>query len=218
MNAREKPGELMGERAYIGARDLILGLELAPGSPIDEEALMAKLEVGRTPVREAIKRLALEDLVVVYPRRGTFVADINITDLGHITEVRRLLESYAAYKAAQASPADRQEAQVLLDDMEAIAKEPVDTARLMEFDRRVHRFMWEKSGNPFLASTVGNFYNLSVRIWYLVLNRLPTLGDTVFEHRELLDAIRDGEADRAREVAEAHVSNFADTVRGALLR
>lgn len=215
MSQRTEPGELLADRAYVGARDRILTLKMAPGSPIDEELLMSELGVGRTPIREAIKRLALEDLVVVYPRRGTFVADINITDLGHISEMRRILESYAAYQAALAAPREREQAQALLDEIEANETRSPDVAELMELDRRVHRFVWEKSGNPFLASTVANFYNLSVRIWYLVLNRLPHLNDTVFEHHDLLIAIRDGEPERAREVAEAHVATFAETVRGA---
>ncbi len=213
MNAPQ-PEQLLADRAYIGMRDRILRLELSPGAALDEEALMSELGVGRTPVREAVKRLALEDLVVVYPRRGTFVADINITDLGHISELRRQLEGFAAFKAAQVSSSDDPRFQALLAELaEALS---LDTTALMTFDRRVHYLIYELSGNPFLESAAHQLYNLSVRIWYLVLPRLTNLGDTVGEHRHLLDAIAAGDAERARELAEEHVSRFADVIRATL--
>ena len=76
-------------------------LQIAPGAPIDEDRIGEQLGMGRTPVREAIKRLALENLVTVFPRRGTFASEINITDLAHIFEVRVQLEGQAAFRAAQ---------------------------------------------------------------------------------------------------------------------
>ena len=82
------PAELLADRAYAELRDRIVTLRIAPGAPIDEDALGGELEIGRTPVREAIKRLALENLVTVFPRRGTFASEINITDLAHISDVR----------------------------------------------------------------------------------------------------------------------------------
>src|SRR5919201_7016090 len=91
---------LLSDRAYAALRDRLISLELQPGAPIDEDALTRELGVGRTPVREAVRRLALEGLVVVYPRRGTFAASINITSLTDITDVRAQLEPYAAERAA----------------------------------------------------------------------------------------------------------------------
>ena len=100
MAALQLPSELLSDRAYAALRDRLVSLEIAPGAPIDEEALIRELGVGRTPVREAVRRLALERLVVVYPRRGTFAAAINITSLSDITDVRVQLEAHAAERAA----------------------------------------------------------------------------------------------------------------------
>src|SRR5437763_1098606 len=112
--AEPGPRALLADRAYAEIRERILTLRLAPGAPIDEDRLIRELGVGRTPIREAIKRLALEDLIVVYPRRGTFVSEINITDLAQISELRTLLEGHAAYRAAElASAADIKEAKEL---------------------------------------------------------------------------------------------------------
>src|SRR3954471_13105970 len=97
-----QPGrELMADRAYSELRDRIISLSIPPGAPINEDDLGSELEMGRTPVRGAIKRLALENLVTVFPRRGTFASEINITDLAHISDVRQQLEGHAAYRAAE---------------------------------------------------------------------------------------------------------------------
>ncbi len=99
-------------------RDRIVTLRIAPGAPIDEDLLGRELEMGRTPVREAIKRLALENLVTVFPRRGTFASEINITDLAHISDVRMQLEGHAAYRAAERiTDAQRAELDELLDEL-----------------------------------------------------------------------------------------------------
>ena len=95
------PRELLADRAYAELRDRIVTLRIPPGAPIDEDVLGRELEMGRTPVREAIKRLALENLVTVFPRRGTFASEINITDLAHISDVRTQLEAHAAARAAE---------------------------------------------------------------------------------------------------------------------
>src|ERR671937_1746693 len=92
---------LLADRAYRALRDRLVTLRIPPGSPIDEDAIGRELEMGRTPVREAIKRLALENLVTVFPRRGTFASEINITDLAQISDVRVQLEGHAAARAAE---------------------------------------------------------------------------------------------------------------------
>src|ERR1700744_2051424 len=111
--------ELLADRAYADLRDRIVTLRIAPGAPIDEDVLGSELGIGRTPVREAIKRLALENLVTVYPRRGTFASEINIPDLAYVSDVRVQLEGLAAERAAQhATPAQRAEAEQLIAELQ----------------------------------------------------------------------------------------------------
>ncbi len=175
---------------------------------------MAELGLGRTPIREAVNRLALEDLVTIYPRRGTFVSEIEITDLGQISDVRRQLEGHAAYRAAQnATAAEREEADALIHELDA---GPPTAEDLMQLDSRIHRFVYRASGNPYLASSLERYLNLSLRIWYRVIDRLPHLEASVYEHRELLAAVRDGDAERARELASAHVETFEREIRTVL--
>src|SRR5215211_6508040 len=98
---------LFAERAYNELRDRIVTLRLPPGTVLREDALMRELAIGRTPLREAVKRLALENLVAVQPRRGTFVSPVESADIVHITEVRAELEGYAAELAALRMDSER---------------------------------------------------------------------------------------------------------------
>ncbi len=207
---------LLADRAYVAIRDRIVTLRLPPGSPIDEDELIRELRVGRTPIREAIKRLALEDLVAIYPRRGTFVSEINITDLAQISDLRIQLEGHAAYRAAErATAADRAQADDLIAEVDEVARSPEPEA-LMSIDARVHRFVYACSRNAYLADSADRYLNLSLRIWHVVLDRLPHIGDSVLEHRALLQAVRDGESERARELAASHVATFEREVRRVL--
>jgi DNA-binding GntR family transcriptional regulator len=206
----------MADRAYAEMRDRIVTLRIPPGSPIDEDALGKELEMGRTPVREAIKRLSLENLVTVFPRRGTFASEINITDLAHIADVRVQLERHAAYRAAERiAGAQHEQLQALLEELDRI-DETADAPELVGLDTRVHRFVYQCADNPYLEDTLGRYLNLSLRIWHLVIDRLPHLSARVHEHRDLLTAIRDGDAERARTIAGDHVITFEREIRSVL--
>ncbi len=208
--------ELMADRAYAQLRDRIVTLRIPPGAPIDEESLGSELGIGRTPVREAIKRLALENLVAVFPRRGTFASEINITDLADISDVRIQLEGHAAYRAAQRiAPRQREELRELLAEL-ARSEGSDDAAALMELDACVHRFVHRASGNPYLEETLGRYFNLSLRIWHLVLDRLPQLPARVRQHQELLEAIGARRPERAREVMAEHIETFEREIRSVL--
>jgi DNA-binding GntR family transcriptional regulator len=214
--ARGGPRELLADRAYVELRDRIVTLQIAPGEPIDEDLLGRELEMGRTPVREAIKRLALENLVTVFPRRGTFASEINITALAHISDVRSVLEGHAAYRAAQRmTDAQRLELEDLLVEL-AQSEGSDDVEALMALDARVHRFIYRCTGNPYLEGTLGRYFNLSLRIWHLVLDRLPHLFARVHEHDALLRAIGAGEAERARGIVADHISVFEHEIRSVL--
>jgi len=214
--AESGPRELLADRAYVELRDRIVTLGIAPGSPLDEDRIGSELEMGRTPVREAIRRLALENLVTVFPRRGTFASEINITDLAFVSDVRVQLEGHAAYRAAQRiTPAQRAELAELLDELAASAGGD-DAAALMALDARIHRFIYRCAGNPYLEETLGRYFNLSLRIWYLVLDRVPQLFAHVHEHEGLLRAIGDADPDLARAIVAEHIETFEQEIRAVL--
>lgn len=207
---------LLADRAYEGLRDQIVTLKIRPGQPIDEDRVGAELGMGRTPVREAIKRLALERLVTVFPRRGTFASDINITDLAQISDVRVVVEPHAARRAAERiTPPRRDELAALCDELDRDACAHAGAA-LMDLDARVHRFIYRCAENPYLADTCNRYFNLSLRIWYLAVDRLPELSVHVSEHRALLSAIADGDGDRAADLLCEHVQAFERAIRAVL--
>jgi DNA-binding GntR family transcriptional regulator len=210
------PRELLADRAYEELRDRIVTLRIPPGAPIDEDFVGQELEMGRTPVREAIKRLALENLVVVFPRRGTFASEINITDLAHISDVRAVLEGHAAHRAAQRiTGAQRAELDALLAEL-GRSQGSDDVEALMALDAHVHRFLYRCAGNPYMEETLGRYFNLSMRIWHLVIDRLPHLFARVHEHDDLLHAVAAGEADRARAIVADHIATFEREIRTVL--
>ena len=210
--------ELEADRAYVQLRDRIVTLRLAPGTVIREDELMRELDVGRTPLREAVKRLALENLVAVQPRRGTFVSAVEAADIVNITEVRAELEGYAAALAAQRLDDDhRAAAQALLREVEELG-ETGDQDWLMRFDERIHRFTWEATGNPYLVETLERYFTHSLRIWYLVLDRLPGLGHAVHDQAQLVEALLAGDAEHARGLMREHVLDFQRELLAAFSR
>jgi DNA-binding GntR family transcriptional regulator len=209
---------LVAERAYEDLRDRIVTLQLPPGTVLREDELMRDLGIGRTPLREAVKRLALEKLVEVQPRRGTFVTAIEAADIQGITEVRAELEGYAAELAAvRLDPEARARAEALLSEIEALDGAG-DQGQLMRMDERIHRFIWDAAHNPYLTQTLERYFTHSLRIWYLVLDRVPTLGHAVHDQTQLLDAILDRSGPHARTIMHEHVLAFQREILTAFSR
>jgi DNA-binding GntR family transcriptional regulator len=202
----------LADQAYHAIRGLIVSLELAPGAVIDERQLVERLAIGRTPVREALRRLAQERLVEVYPRRGMFVTGVDVRELARLSEVREVLEPEAARLAAErATDADRRELGALLVELDTAGGE------LMALDERIHRAVYRAAHNDLLEATLEQYYVLALRIWSMALDRAHDLEEAVEEHRALLEAIRSGDAERAADTMRAHVRNFEQAMHRVLL-
>ncbi len=204
-----------GERAYLLIRDQIVTLKLAPGAVIEEARLRQELGLGRTPIREALQRLAHENLVTFVPHRGTFVCDINLTDLHRLTEVRVEMEGYAARLAAErGGDADRAAMEALIQELETIDED--DVHPLIRLDQRIHRQVYRATRNAFLQTMLEESFNLSLRIWFLGLDRGVRLKAAVEEHRRLLDAIVSRNAEKAESVMRQHITDFEQAIRKVL--
>ena len=204
---------LLSERAYTALRDMIVTLRLPPGSPVNEERLSAELGVGRTPLREAVKRLAVESLVLVYPRQGTFVSEVNLTDHGLIADVRRVLEGHAARRAADRL--DVGDRATLEDLLGRIRDSTGGREASMRLDTDIHRAIYRCAHNRYLAATLDHYYNLSLRIWYLFLDRLPEV-DHAAHHVPMIESVLAGDGHRAHLLAVEHVDGFERSVRATL--
>jgi DNA-binding GntR family transcriptional regulator len=129
--------------------------------------------------------------------------------------VRAVLEGHAAARAAERlTPEQRIELQALRDELGAQRDE--DPRALMELDTRVHRFIYRCADNPYLADSCDRYFNLSLRIWYLALDRMGTLSAHVHEHRSILNAIAKGDGERASRMLAAHVQAFERAIRAVL--
>ncbi|MEV6874495.1 GntR family transcriptional regulator [Amycolatopsis sp. NPDC051128] len=206
----------LAEQAYLFIRDQLVMLDIRPGDPINEEWLGTTLGMGRTPIREALKRLESERLVVAYPRRGTFATDVNISDLAHISEVRRTLEPMATAAAAgRATPADRATLTELRAQLDAGVPSG-DNAALLRTDLALHRAIYRCVHNPFLEDTLIRYDNLATRIWCVFVPRLSGMAGHVDEHVPLLTAIIEGDAEKAAALTLEHVTGFEKAIRALI--
>jgi DNA-binding GntR family transcriptional regulator len=203
--------DLAADRAYLAIRGLIVSLELPPGAVIDERELMQRLGLGRTPVREALRRLAQEQLVEVFPRRGMFVTNVDVRDLARISEVRLALEPEAARLAADRATDEER------DKLAALGDRIKRGADLMGLDEQIHRAIYAAAHNDLLEKTLGEYYVLALRIWAIALDRAEDLEDAVEAHRDLIQAIVVGNGERAAATMRAHVEDFEQAMRKVLV-
>ncbi len=130
--------------------------------------------------------------------------------------MRLTLEGRAARLAAErATAADRAKIELLLDEIDQTER-ALGERTLIDLDQRIHRHIYECTHNAFLEATLNEYYVLTLRIWFLALDRVTRLEDAVNEHRALLEAIRDGDGARAEEAMRMHVKGFENAIRGVL--
>ncbi|MBY4211800.1 GntR family transcriptional regulator [Rhodococcus fascians] len=204
------------DRAYEIVREQLIMLEIRPGEPINDDRLAEQLGLGRTPIREGLKRLERERLVVAYPRRGTFATAVDMTDLANISEIRKQLEPAASARAARtATRAARDRLGELAASIAGI-DDTDDSREVLRKDVAVHREIYRASGNPHLEDILVSLDAHATRIWCLFLDRLPNVAGHVREHVVLLQAIIDGDADTAAELTLEHVTGFENAIRELL--
>ena len=206
----------LSEAAYSRIRSMIITLELEPGSLISESALMSTLKMGRTPIREALRSLANEKLVEVYPRRGMFVSRVDVANLSQLSETRAVLEIKAAELAAtRSTAADQEITKALIKEIKAI-KGDLDMPTLIGLDQRIHHHIYQCTHNEFLASALDNYYAHALRIWFLALDRVEHLADAIIEHQALLEAIASNDSKAASKAMREHVEGFESEIRKSL--
>lgn len=205
----------LSEKAYHLIKEKIITLELLPSSLINEQSLMDELGLGRTPIREALQRLEMEGLITIVPRRGAFVADISITDLYKIFETRIFLEGFCARLAAQRATAHQlSQMEDAVAQLERASDNGVKT--LMDIDARFHQLLYQAADNEFLAAVLRRFYDLSLRIWYLVLERIGDVEDSIAQHRGVINALKAQDEDLAEALIQEHVIQFQQDIKDAL--
>lgn len=199
------------DRAYRGIVDLILGGQIAVHDPLSERGLAGSLEIGRTPIREALRDLARDGVLEVRPARGTYVRRMSIDDVRELYEVRQGLEGHATQLAAERGPtaalaAYRQRFQAMLD-----RPDDFPTDETYETGAEFHTEIFRAARNTQLLQ----IYE-PIRLRFRLALRLPRHHDhvrvhaSVSEHLDILQAIEAGDGDRARRLMSDHLARGAE--------
>lgn len=194
--------ESLTERAYRELEELIVTLQLAPGAVVTEASLAARLGIGRTPIREALQRLARERLVTILPRRGILVAEENLTTQLRLLELRREVERLLARSAARrASAEQRRRLGEIAAGMEQAARGNDDIG-FMRLDRDFNLLMLEAARNEFAAAAMVLMHGLSRRFWYIHYRAVADLPLAATLHAEVARAVASGDVAAAPRAAD----------------
>lgn len=192
----------IAEQVRLRLRADIYSMVLKPGQPIIEAEIARRFKISRTPVREAIKGLEAEGLIVSYPGRGSQVSEISMRDQLEALEVRELLEPYMARKAA-ANFTDSIGVQIqeLLHELEAGPDQPSEMADRIDFDFKIHDLIWRACGNDVMHSIMLSMY-YRVKRTYPLLKRYKITKD---EHRLILESVQNQDEEQAEALMREHV-------------
>jgi DNA-binding GntR family transcriptional regulator len=206
--ARAPRKSSLADMAFEAIKEKILKLYFLPGQYLNEGALCALLNMGRTPVHQALQRLQHEGLVEVMPRKGVIVQP------GSISEILKILDSRATVEAELARNAAERAAPKDAEELKALARAGATNGKTSELDsfigadRAFHRKFAELAENPVLSDFARSLHERSIRYWYLHL--WQTLDDkaTIKQHTAIADAIARRDADAAAEAVRSHIESL----------
>jgi len=198
----------LAEKAYKLLVQKITRIELAPGEPLLEKALSAELSIGRTPLREALQRVAAEGLVNHHPHRGMFVTEISATSVQQIYEFRALIDGYAAKLAAMRASENDARGLLRLHEELVQATEDDDIDRYVELDRRFYVALAKAARNIYLEETIPRIFNLHLRLWFLISKKLGGWHGIARSHEEMTKSLADAIARHDPEEAELAVRTY----------
>lgn len=200
------------ELAYQEILAKIIKSELAPGSVVNESHLMKALNLGRTPVREALKRLQVEKFVVVIPRRGMFIAPITYTDINRIYEVRVELEVIGIrFAADRRTYAQLDAIDKFLSEHKILRLSAIEP--LIELDRQFHFMLYDMVHNSLLTGDLQRYYYMSQRIWYHIYDTLKPSFVGFADHPAIIDAIKQQNKGLAENRMRTHIMNFQNYIK-----
>ncbi len=206
----------MTEQAYRAIEEAIVTLALQPGEVVSEAQLSAKCGFGRTPVREALQRLARERLVRILPRRGIVVAPVDIREQLRLLEVRREIERLTARAAARrADAAQRARLHAIADAMEQAAKTNDETG-FLRLDRELNLLVLDAAHNEFAAAAMALMHGLSRRFWFIHWRRSAGLPEAAAAHARLARSIADGQAEAATAASDALIDYIESFTRATV--
>lgn len=209
-------GGSLTDQAYYRLEELIVTLQLAPGAVLSEGALAERLGFGRTPIREALQRLARDGLVAILPRKGILVAEINPGKQLLVLEVRRELERLLSRTGARRrTQEERRRFEQIADGMEKAAAKQDDLA-FMRYDYSLNRLVAQAGHNEYASRAMGLLHGMSRRFWYMHYKDAADLPLCARLHAMLARRIAEGDAEGAA-AASGKLVDYAETFTRATL-
>jgi len=214
------PPRSLAEEAYERLVRKITRLEAEPGSVLVERDLMAEFGIGRTPLREAMQRLAIERLVNHQPNRGMFVSEITAASVQQIYEFRAMLDGHAAVLAAtRATPDQLQELAKLHEEL-VQATEEGDIDAYVEADREFYRVLGEAAHNTWIADSIPRIFNLHLRLWFYISRRTGGWARIAQAHevmtRDLVAALSWRDTGKARAAMDTYIGGRLEEIKAIL--
>lgn len=200
------------ERAYHMLEEAIVTLRIAPGTVVSEAMLSKHFDIGRTPVREALQRLARERLVVIMPRRGIMVSEVNVVAQLRLLEMRRELERLLARSAARRATQDQRRQFTGIARGMGLAAEKNDDLAFMRHDRHFNVLLLEAARNEFVTAAMGLINGLSRRFWYIHYKLAADMPLAARLHAEVATAIAAGDEKVAADASDRlvdYIESFA---------
>ncbi|AUN96132.1 GntR family transcriptional regulator [Pseudazoarcus pumilus] len=212
-----RPRPTLKEQAYTRIEEAIVTLELPPGRVVSESAMSEMTGIGRTPIREAIQRLAQENLIIVLPQRGLLVAEMDVRKQLRLLETRREVERLIARSAARrATAAERQRFAELAAEFEAEAVADDDTG-FVRSDRDFNELCLSAARNEFAEGAMRLMHGLSRRFWYVHYKQAADLPETARLHAAIADAIARGEVEGAGRALDRLLDQMEEFTRSTVL-
>ncbi len=193
-------------------RQAIIGGQFPAGMRLMELQLAEEMGVSRTPVREAIRKMELEGLVVMIPRRGAYVADISIKDINEVYEIRTALDVLAAGLAAERIDDDeiKQMKELLDADKPLVAAK--DYPKIIENDTAFHDVIYKASRNKRCMNIISNLREQITAIRGRSMPYPGRLTDMIREHENIYEAIAQRSVDKAQKAVRTHMENAERTL------
>jgi DNA-binding GntR family transcriptional regulator len=202
--------------AYERLKRAIVTAAIPPATPLAESALMARFGVGRTPMREALHRLAGDGLVVIFPRRGMLVGKLGLLEVQQLFEARIAIEGETSRLAAQRSGAgDRQGLAALNAEIHA-TEVSNSFGDFLDVDQRFHREIARLAHNTFLGAAADRILTLNEWLWHVHMTRHGVVASDYASHDAIVAAVATGESERARQAMIDHIERSRALLRVTL--
>lgn len=206
--------QTLTEEAYTQIEERIVTLRLKPSEVLSEQALSASLKIGRTPIREALQRLAREGLIIVLPRKGILVSDINPRNQLLVLEVRRELERLLSRSGAERATKEEREQLTEVGRAMDVAGKNNDDIAFMRLDRDLNHLLLEAGHNEYATRAMRLTQGLSRRFWYMHYRKAADLPLCAKLHAEQARAIAKGDSAKAAKASDNlmdYVESFTRT-------